>query len=151
MRKFPPGSRISQEFGVKSWAVGPNSREFGYAFWMRSFKARKQKLELQRLRQGHVQGKNLPISDAPRACGPDNAVRHLDGARVTHPDVDFDLGQKRHAVLAADVAVEVALLAAVALGFADHASNHVRFRDGAQYRFGAKRFDDDGELLHDLP
>src|SRR5262249_50426495 len=53
--------------------------------------------------------------------------------------------------LAAQVAVQVALLPAEALGLAHHAGIHAQLGQHAQDRLGAERFDDDTELLHRPP
>src|SRR5262249_54288713 len=63
-------------------------------------------------------------------------------------DGDLHLGQERHAVFAAQVAVEVALLPAVALGLAHHAGGHVQVFQRPQHRLSPERLDDDGQQLH---
>src|SRR5262249_4240047 len=91
----------------------------------------------------------LAVADAAGAGTFDNTAGQLLGAIVRHPDGNLHLGQKRHVVLAAEVAVEVALLPAVALGLAHHARVDAELGGGAQPRLGPQRPRHDRELLHD--
>src|SRR5207249_4937100 len=104
--------------------------------------------ELQRLGPGHVKDEDFAVADAAGAGDAGDALGDLGGALVADANADLDLGQEGHAVFAADVAVEVALLPAVALGLAHDAGRHAQLGDGLQDRFGPERLDDDGELLH---
>src|SRR5687767_4552659 len=82
---------------------------------------------------------DLAIADAAGAGGADDAVGHFLHALVAHPDADLHLGKKGHAVLAAQVAFEVALLPRVTLGFLNHAGNHIQLADDLEHRFGTER------------
>src|SRR5438045_3771941 len=74
--------------------------------------------KLQRLRPRPSDDKDFAIANAAGSGRAHDVVGDLFGALVADPDADFHFGQKRHAVLAADVAVEIALLAAITLGLA---------------------------------
>src|SRR4051794_32105800 len=87
-------------------------------------------LKLQRLRPGGIDAEDLAVADAPRARHRGDALRDQGGALVAHPDGDLHLGQERQAVLAAGVAVEVALLPAVALGLLHDAGADVQLGQG---------------------
>src|SRR5262245_44193857 len=104
--------------------------------------------ELQRLWPAAVHHEDLAVADAAGAGDTHDPVGHLLGPLVADPDADLDLGQVRQAVLAAGVTVEVALLAAVALGLLYDTGRDVQLGDGPQHRLGPERLDDDGELFH---
>src|SRR5262245_12606493 len=97
--------------------------------------------ELQRLRPAGVEHEDLTVADAAGSGAAHDTIGHLLRAGVAHPDADLDLGQERHAVLAAEITVEVALLPAIALGLLHHAGDNVQPGDGPEYPFGAERFD----------
>src|SRR5206468_56263 len=86
--------------------------------------------ELQRLGPGHVEDEYLAVADAAGAGGAGDALGDLADAVVADADADLDLRQEGHTVLAADVAIEVALLPAVALGLAHDAGADAQLGDG---------------------
>src|ERR1700691_3342101 len=94
--------------------------------------------KLERLRPAAGDHERLAVADAARTGGPDNGVGNHVGAAVADPDGDLDFGKKCQPILTAGVAVEVALLAAVALGLPDHAGRNAEVGDGPQHRLRAK-------------
>src|SRR5262249_38821216 len=105
--------------------------------------------EFQAPRPIDVENKKLAIADAAGAGGAYDAVGHFVHALVAHPNADLHLGDEGHAVFAADVAIQVAFLAAVAFGLAHHTRRHFQVGNGAEDRFGAERFHHDGKLFHE--
>ena len=103
--------------------------------------------EFKRLRPAGRQHKYLAVADAPSASGADDVVGDLFRAGGAHANADLDLGDKRHAVLAAGVSVEIALLSAVALCLPHYTRGHVQFGDGTQHRLGTERFDDNSRAV----
>src|SRR5262245_44319174 len=85
--------------------------------------------EFEGIGPGGFDDEDLAVADAAGAGGADDVVGHFFRARILDPDADLDLGQERQAVFAAGVTVEVALLAAIALGLADHAGAGLQVRD----------------------
>src|SRR5665213_4065513 len=73
---------------------------------------------------------------------------YLDRYAGSEYSMAFLFREECHAVFAAGVAVEIAFLTAVALGFAHHARDDVQLGDGPQHRLRSKRLHHDCELLH---
>src|SRR5262249_36386179 len=96
----------------------------------------------------HVEDEDFAVAYAACASILDYVFGYLLHFVVVDPHANLDLGQKRHAVLAARVAVEITLLPAIPFGFADDAGHHVQIADGPQHLFGTKRLYHDGELFH---
>src|SRR6266478_2816450 len=105
-------------------------------------------LKLQGIRPAHSDDKDLAVTDPPGAGAFDNAIGRFFRLVVIYPDVDFHFGQEGHAVFAADIAVQIAFLPAIALGFLSDAGDHVEVGDGPQDRLGPKGFDDNRDLFH---
>src|SRR5436190_20055494 len=91
---------------------------------------RRATLEFERFRPGALHQEDLAVADTARAGGTGDALGHFLDAIVADPDADLDLGQKRQAVFAAYVAVEIALLSAVTFRFADDAGSDPKLREG---------------------
>src|SRR5262249_25977827 len=104
--------------------------------------------EFQRLRPGHLEHEDFAVADAARARDFDDAFCHFVGAIVADPDADFHLRQKSQAVFAADVAVEIPLLSAVAFGFTNDTGADIELSDGFKHRLRAKGPNYNRELFH---
>src|SRR5580765_8901394 len=96
------------------------------------------KSELQRLRPAAGDDKDFAVPNATRACGTHDCVGHGVRSVVAHPNGNFNLGQESQTIFAACVAVKVALLPAVTLGFPNNARRYIQVGDGLQHRLGAK-------------
>src|SRR5262249_37482097 len=143
-----PVSRAADRSST-SPAGRPCTRRSCFGCFLREKRKRRRfSLEIQRLRPCHRGDEDLAIANATRTRRADDPVGNLLGALITYPNTNLHLGQKRHAIFAADIPIEIPLLPAIALGLAHDTGYHVHFGDRPQDRLGTEGFDHDSELFH---
>ncbi len=81
-------------------------------------------------RPAGIDNEYLAIANTTGSRGFHEAFDDFGGPLVADPNADLDFWQKRHAVFAAQVTIQIAFLPAVALGFLNHAGNDVQVVDG---------------------
>ncbi len=106
--------------------------------------------KLNRVGPAHVEDKDLAVAHASGAGNAHDVIADFLHSVVGHADRDFHLRQKRFAIFAADVSIEIALLPAIPFRLAHDARRHIEPQIGqrAQDRLRSEWFDDDGELFH---
>ena len=96
----------------------------------------------------HGQHEDLPIADLPCFRGADNRRHGFFRDVVTQHDLDFDLGEKIHGILAASIDLGVAFLTSETFHLCDRHSFDPQFRKGVLHFFQLKRLDNGFDFLH---